>query len=79
MDTVFQVLSREGRSIKGFSSTKSETSFISLSALKSASLQMNRSALEYGFASSYLYLATVKLSWQPDILSTTFWSGYYRI
>ena len=34
----------------------------SLSALKSASLQKNRSALEYGFASSCLYLATVKLS-----------------
>ena len=63
------------RRLKAFP-IRSLRSFISPSALKSASLQTYRSTLEYRFVSSCLYLASVKLFWLHGILSTTFWSGY---
>ena len=63
------------RRLKAFP-IRSPRSFISPSALKSASLQTYRLTLEYRFVSSCLYLASVKLFWLHGILSTAFWSGY---
>ena len=49
------------RRLKAFP-IRSPRSFVSPSALKSSSLQIYRSTLEYGFAGSCLYLASAKFS-----------------